>query len=309
MMSAQKGTQRHIEIIARLMEEEDIKVNIRDKDKEGYTALIWASVKGNAEAVKEILANSVGRADVNAKDKSGYTSLIRASKAGHADVVKELLDAGADASICDEHGNGPFELAEAQKKKWETRAKEQREKKRIEGVEKEKIAIYSNVVKILGKNVEVNAKSRRGSTAIIEASSKGRFGIVKKLISHGSEKKTGSDGGQKTGKILKMVPPISIAASFVAVGLVTIFQINNQTKMENMALTLERTDQKTQGIGRDLASHIELNIECISQIEKRINDKTHGTSDIDCAKSLGEILGQDEVLQDDGGNRGQWRTK
>jgi hypothetical protein len=49
--------------------------------------LMFASMQGHAEVVKEFLAHG---ADVNAKDKLGMTALMWGSSEGHVAVVKVL---------------------------------------------------------------------------------------------------------------------------------------------------------------------------------------------------------------------------
>jgi uncharacterized protein len=66
--------------------------NVNDKDKDGKTALIYASEKGNADIVKFLIAQG---ANVNAKDKDGKTALMYAADKGHTDVVALLKNAGA----------------------------------------------------------------------------------------------------------------------------------------------------------------------------------------------------------------------
>ncbi|MFN0083854.1 MAG: ankyrin repeat domain-containing protein [Blastocatellia bacterium] len=60
--------------------------------------LLAAARKGNAEAIKSLLAKG---ADVNAKSPYGATPLFFACDRGNAEVVKLLLDAGADVNIRD----------------------------------------------------------------------------------------------------------------------------------------------------------------------------------------------------------------
>ena len=54
------------------------------KNNYGWTALIHAARKGNADIVKLLLEKG---ADVNAQDDRGWTALMRASSKGHLDTV------------------------------------------------------------------------------------------------------------------------------------------------------------------------------------------------------------------------------
>lgn len=111
-------------------------VNLQDKD--GDTALIWASIRGNLDVFRTLIENKAdvnakdksdrtvliwassndvvktlidNGADVNAKDKSGWTALMRASLNGHNDVVKTLIEHGADINAKNENGWTPLVLA------------------------------------------------------------------------------------------------------------------------------------------------------------------------------------------------------
>mmetsp|Transcript_54421 Transcript_54421/g.129695 ORF Transcript_54421/g.129695 Transcript_54421/m.129695 type:complete len:217 (+) Transcript_54421:17-667(+) len=65
------------------------------QDDAGNTMLIWASDKGQAEAVKLLLEKG---ADANVKGFIGNTALSRAARSGHTDIVRALLDAPSMAS-------------------------------------------------------------------------------------------------------------------------------------------------------------------------------------------------------------------
>ncbi|MDX2034360.1 MAG: ankyrin repeat domain-containing protein [Blastocatellia bacterium] len=60
--------------------------------------LLAAARKGNAEAIKSLLAKG---ADINAKSPYGATPLFFACDRGNAEVVKLLLDAGAEVNVRD----------------------------------------------------------------------------------------------------------------------------------------------------------------------------------------------------------------
>ena len=74
-------------------------VNIKDKD--GSTALMWASDNGHTETVKLLIDAG---ADVNIKNKYGRTALMWASRCNRKETVKLLIDAGADVNAKDEDG-------------------------------------------------------------------------------------------------------------------------------------------------------------------------------------------------------------
>ena len=63
------------------------------KTKDGWTALIKASLKGHTATVELLLEKG---ADLEAKAKYGNTALLWASERGHTATVGLLLEKGAD---------------------------------------------------------------------------------------------------------------------------------------------------------------------------------------------------------------------
>ena len=62
--------------------------------------LLEAAKDGDTKAVEELLTSAAG-ADVNATDKDGYTPLHWAALRGHTEIVQALLEAGADVNNSD----------------------------------------------------------------------------------------------------------------------------------------------------------------------------------------------------------------
>ena len=85
-------------------------VNSPDADY-GFTALFWASARGNKNAVKLLLAQPGIKLD--AVDIDGQTALMAAVGHGHVEVIEMLLKAGANVSFANEHGETA--IARAQK--------------------------------------------------------------------------------------------------------------------------------------------------------------------------------------------------
>jgi hypothetical protein len=81
------------------------------KDKNGGTALMAASIKGNEDIV-EFLCNNEHNPDVNAATIDGYTALMFACElTNKAEIVDELLKAGADTELENKDGNTAYSLA------------------------------------------------------------------------------------------------------------------------------------------------------------------------------------------------------
>ena len=91
----------NIELVKELID--TVGVNINCHDVCGDTALIWASLFGHVEIVKELIKAG---ANVNLQDKYGETALMWASQNGHVEVVKELIDTvGANVELRDKNGD------------------------------------------------------------------------------------------------------------------------------------------------------------------------------------------------------------
>lgn len=75
--------------VQKLLEE---RANTNEKDKDGWTPLIWATIK-NDPATVEILLK--GGAQVNTKDNYGWTALMWAENYSHTEIAGLLRQAGA----------------------------------------------------------------------------------------------------------------------------------------------------------------------------------------------------------------------
>ncbi len=76
--------------------------------KNGTTALMYASLLGNTEIVKELRERG---ANVNARDKYGRTALWYAIAGRHTQIVRILVDAGIDVKVRDKYGESALEYA------------------------------------------------------------------------------------------------------------------------------------------------------------------------------------------------------
>ena len=116
--------------------------NPNQYDADGWTPLLWASARGNSEAVKLLLDNEFQPADINmvqrtskalpihlagqsgdietariildhapdhldaVLDLNGHTAILQAVFYGHPELAKFLLERGADTSITHRTGFG-----------------------------------------------------------------------------------------------------------------------------------------------------------------------------------------------------------
>ena len=80
------------------------------RNNSGWTALHWASSKGRAEALRELLMH---RPDVNAQGADGDTPLIKACSEGHLMAATALIGLGANLALLNNAGESALALAEA----------------------------------------------------------------------------------------------------------------------------------------------------------------------------------------------------
>mmetsp|Transcript_89087 Transcript_89087/g.237741 ORF Transcript_89087/g.237741 Transcript_89087/m.237741 type:complete len:156 (+) Transcript_89087:1457-1924(+) len=77
------------------------------EDNMGKSPLHHAAARGRVATVRVLLEL---KADLNQTTKEEMTALHIAAEVGHADAVKALLEAGADPTVCDQHGRFPADL-------------------------------------------------------------------------------------------------------------------------------------------------------------------------------------------------------
>lgn len=105
-MVAQSSFQRNHWETARALLEFNADVNA--VAEHGVTALIAASMSGNAEIARALIA---ANADVNARMDNGRTALMEAAVNEYPEVFIELENAGADLDAKDNDGNTAWTLA------------------------------------------------------------------------------------------------------------------------------------------------------------------------------------------------------
>ena len=143
-------------------------VDIDGADKYGLTSLMWASGHGHDEAVRVLIEAG---ADVNAQNKKGNTALIAASKEGRNNVVKELIAVKAEVDIQNsQQGDTALIMASGHG--------------------------HEEVVKMLIKaGADVNTDNHKGDTSLIVASRNGRNKVVKILVEAGADVNTPNKKG------------------------------------------------------------------------------------------------------------------
>jgi ankyrin repeat protein len=72
-------------------------VDLNERDKMGYTALVWAARNGSTEVANALIE---ARADMNARDcaVNGWTPLIHAIHKNNNEMARLLIDRGADVN-------------------------------------------------------------------------------------------------------------------------------------------------------------------------------------------------------------------
>ena len=174
--------------------------NVNAKNKDGVTALSFASDRGHLDIVKILLGNN---ADVNARSNIGSTPLMNAAFMGHVQIVELLIANGADenARSCD----GTTALMNAAAHGHE---------KIVEillagGVDVDACEICgltalwnavtadrSDIVATLIKyGADINVKADDGTTVLMNAAFIGNVDIVKMLLSAGADVNVKSHNG------------------------------------------------------------------------------------------------------------------
>ncbi|KAI9932266.1 hypothetical protein AWENTII_010611 [Aspergillus wentii] len=168
-IAASRGYKDIVEI---LLQEEDVRPNIRDNGRRGLTPLARAAASGHEEIVNLLLA----RKDINPDPTYNimFTPLVLAIKSIRPSMVKRLLDHGVNPTA-KHYDNGILLLSLA--------------------------ATYSNeaIVRILlEKGLEPNAPDHDGLTPILKAARAGREEIVKIFLEMGINLSTSKTANGRT---------------------------------------------------------------------------------------------------------------
>lgn len=126
-------------------------------EKDGRTALISASARGDVEVVKVLINHG---ADVNAKDRSGYTALFHALEARYDEVADILISQPG----LDVNARGKNDVTALMRYVW---------RDRIEGIRK-----------LLERGADVNLTDADGDTVLHGAAEVGNIEVLKTLLAN-----------------------------------------------------------------------------------------------------------------------------
>ena len=146
----------HMDIVQKLL---DNNADVNISSNIGSTALMNAAYMGHVKIVSILIA---GGADVNAQSKNGTSALMNAAAHGHLEIVEMLLANDADVDACDECGLNAL---------WNAIS-----------------SGHGEIVKLLiNKGVNVNARADDGTTALMNAAFSGNIEMVTMLLATDAE--------------------------------------------------------------------------------------------------------------------------
>lgn len=88
---------------------QNVQNNIDQLDSEGLGPIHWAADRGNIDMLRFLVFDL--KANIELKDQDGQTALHYAVSCGHTEIVKYLLDLGANATVKDNDGAMPLDIA------------------------------------------------------------------------------------------------------------------------------------------------------------------------------------------------------
>jgi hypothetical protein len=194
----------------------DSGTNINGVDYDGWTALVWATMADEPEAVKLLLEKG---ADVNVADKLRRTPLYWASMEGNTEIMDLLLARGAA-------------LEAKEKKRGWTSLMRATSKGQTEAVEL-----------LLSKGADPNAKDRKGNTALALAYLDDRKDTAKVLLAGGAKP------DKKVDKILAAADNRFVAQAFQQTTMVTYANgsLGGAPTPQSAALTVIRSEEAQRG--------------------------------------------------------------
>jgi len=198
-------------------------IDINAKNKQGVTALAYASGRGHVDIVKLLLAH---KANVNARSNIGSTPLMNAAYMGHVKVVAELVINGADVNVQSSDGSTALMNASAHgyieivKMLLANDADVNTcEKCGLNALWNAISSGHTEIAKVLINNgADVNAKANDGTTALMNASFTGNTEIVKMLLQAGALVNVKADSGCTALSLAKSMNHAEIVRLLIEAG-------------------------------------------------------------------------------------------
>ena len=174
--------------------------NVNAQAGPNLTALAFAAIKGHAEVVRELCSKG---ANANSKDNKGASVLTAAAQEGHIETVRILLDNGADPNSADRDGWTPLMAAASNGQTEIIKILLQRDVNLQAETDDGMMALHAAAQEgcveainlLLKNNSDVNAKTHKGNTALIMASDYGHKRAVKALLANGADVNLKNDTG------------------------------------------------------------------------------------------------------------------
>lgn len=140
-----------------------------DTDDEDMSPLVYATIKGQKNAVDSLLSCYPQHGDRKKEENDFNNALVEAAYAGHTEIVQLLLENGADVNTAD--GDGNTSLIQAA------------------------YAGHIGIVHCLVENgADIDATDKNGDTALMWAAHKSRLPVVEFLVSKGASVDIQSEG-------------------------------------------------------------------------------------------------------------------
>jgi len=134
-------------------------INPESRDKNGYTALMRASIHGHFDIAKLMLENGAKAKQVGGDFNK--SALMYAASFGHTDIVELLIKYNADINLQASDGHNAIYLASE---------------------------MYKDTVKILLENgADPNLQTNYGATALMRAAARGNADILNMLFEYGAD--------------------------------------------------------------------------------------------------------------------------
>jgi excisionase family DNA binding protein len=199
---------------------------VNAKDSEGWTPLMWTTVKGYAEIARALLAAG---ADVHAKNNKGWTALRLAVSLNDTELARSLIEAGADVNDRDQKGSTALMQAAGEKS--------------VESLEL-----------LLDYGADANLIDEAGDTAMAMAARNGYAEIVQRLADAGAagecDHEPEPDGGlfsegelrqlmEKIDGILPAPAPVPTVETPEVQGLAPVASATPSGTLERLASALE----------------------------------------------------------------------